>query len=472
MWSLIRQLPALVCLLALLNLPLSADDVTEGEAAESGLTVRDVCILLQVRNENRYSHNVTLTSSLPGGINTRRPAFRIGEDGKKPGPQPLGIITFEGQAEKDVEVGLQLVTGRHYAHWPPAQVRSTRILWPSLDLTKESERNSLVPDSHWLTPLRDSNRLSISASKVFKVSERFLLYDLSLKRTNNLSVVVDGDQYTITAQGKSPIHNVTLFRPLGDGKWNVASLATLESRQAKARPKKPDDPEEAETATDAESDVFDATEVCPFAADTGDEEETTEEPTEETPVESEDSETESTTDPSEPEGTPFPLTLEGVSAEQALAPIIEQMSELGLGDVETAYIAAVLREHAVIENQAIFVYRLDPTTFEEMLPIDVLPPPTKIVRVPLVIVRGLDPHISDEVDQLITQMGAALWKDRNAAQARLLDIGPAAVPKLKAALKHNDMEIVFRTEQLLELLEGNPEEAVGLNPFGGGAGFF
>ena len=47
------------------------------------------------------------------------------------------------------------------------------------------------------------------------------------------------------------------------------------------------------------------------------------------------------------------------------------------------------------------------------------------------------------------QLGDASPKVREAAEARLFELGPVAVPVLEDALIDKDVEIVFRAERLL-----------------------
>jgi len=70
-----------------------------------------------------------------------------------------------------------------------------------------------------------------------------------------------------------------------------------------------------------------------------------------------------------------------------------------------------------------------------------------------VIARNIDPAVGDEIDQLIAQLANPSWEQREAASKQLADLGPAARPKLQAALQHKDVEVVWRAERLLQSLE-------------------
>jgi hypothetical protein len=93
--------------------------------------------------------------------------------------------------------------------------------------------------------------------------------------------------------------------------------------------------------------------------------------------------------------------------------------------------------------------RLDPAVIDEKIPLSVFPAPARTVRVAMAIVRNLDPQVGNEVERLIAQLGDPRFSLREAAQKRLLDLGPLAFPALNAALNHSDPEIVIRAERIL-----------------------
>jgi hypothetical protein len=80
------------------------------------------------------------------------------------------------------------------------------------------------------------------------------------------------------------------------------------------------------------------------------------------------------------------------------------------------------------------------------------------VRTAFVIVRGIDPSFGQLIDKLIVQLGDPSWKQREAATSELGKIGRVAKPKLEAALRSKDLEVVYRAEQLLAKLNPRPTE--------------
>ena len=83
------------------------------------------------------------------------------------------------------------------------------------------------------------------------------------------------------------------------------------------------------------------------------------------------------------------------------------------------------------------------------MPLEILPAPAKVTRVGLVIVRGLDPGVLDEIDRLILQCGDPDYAKRKAATALLIEIGEPARTKLQKAQSNADVENAQRAEEAL-----------------------
>jgi hypothetical protein len=86
---------------------------------------------------------------------------------------------------------------------------------------------------------------------------------------------------------------------------------------------------------------------------------------------------------------------------------------------------------------------------DETVLLDVFPPPKKFIRTALLVVHGVDPRLQDRARTLVQQLGDKSYKVRESAEARLVELGPVAVPVLEDALTNKDVEIVFRAERLL-----------------------
>jgi hypothetical protein len=86
---------------------------------------------------------------------------------------------------------------------------------------------------------------------------------------------------------------------------------------------------------------------------------------------------------------------------------------------------------------------------DEAVLLDVFPAPKKLVRTALLVVHGVDPRLQDRARTLVQQLGDTSYKVRETAEARLVELGPVAVPVLEDALVNKDIEIVLRAERLL-----------------------
>jgi hypothetical protein len=86
---------------------------------------------------------------------------------------------------------------------------------------------------------------------------------------------------------------------------------------------------------------------------------------------------------------------------------------------------------------------------DEVVLLDVFPPPKKLVRTALLVLHGIDPRLQDRARELVKKLGDDVPKTREDAEAKLFELGPVAVPVLEDALREKDLEIVFRAERLL-----------------------
>jgi hypothetical protein len=86
---------------------------------------------------------------------------------------------------------------------------------------------------------------------------------------------------------------------------------------------------------------------------------------------------------------------------------------------------------------------------DDVASLEVFPPPRKMVRTGLLVIHGVDPRLQDRAKAFVKQLGDDAYKVREAAEAKLFELGPVAVPSLEDALKDKDVEIVFRAERLL-----------------------
>lgn len=100
-------------------------------------------------------------------------------------------------------------------------------------------------------------------------------------------------------------------------------------------------------------------------------------------------------------------------------------------------------------GELLVLAHLSREAIDETVLLDVYPPPKKFVRTALVVIHGVDPRLQDRARVLVKQLGDKSPKEREAAESRLFEMGPVAVPVLEDALTNKDVEIVFRAERIL-----------------------
>ncbi|MEZ6145638.1 MAG: hypothetical protein R3B91_09540 [Planctomycetaceae bacterium] len=107
----------------LLVRPLADDDPVE---SPEPLTVRDAGVYLLSAYGTNLNDRGLFQSTLPGYTLSRRPSAPRKDSNT---PSPVSMITFSGPPMEDIDVLLEFDNGRFLSHWPPAQMRSKRLLW-------------------------------------------------------------------------------------------------------------------------------------------------------------------------------------------------------------------------------------------------------------------------------------------------------------------------------------------------------
>jgi hypothetical protein len=106
-------------------------------------------------------------------------------------------------------------------------------------------------------------------------------------------------------------------------------------------------------------------------------------------------------------------------------------------------------------GELIVIAHLAPEAIDDAVTLDVFPPPKKLARTAILVIHGIDPSLQDHARTLVQQLGDKSPKAREAAESKLYELGPVAVPALEDALAGKDVEIVFRAERLLLRLNRN-----------------
>jgi hypothetical protein len=129
--------------------------------------------------------------------------------------------------------------------------------------------------------------------------------------------------------------------------------------------------------------------------------------------------------------------------------LTRRLAGQGLRDDQVQILLAQYGQALFEPGELIVLAHLSREAIDETVLLDVFPPPKKLVRTALLVVYGVDPRLQDRARALVQQLGDPSYTVREAAEARLTEIGPVAVPVLEDALTNKDVEIVFRAERLL-----------------------
>jgi hypothetical protein len=399
-------------------------------------------------------------------------------------PSPAGLMTFEGTPAGDIDVLLEFNNGRFFAQWPPATQRSKRLLWAHAKLAKTSEPPAVLPEGHWMTHLRNTDRLWV---EIGRRSERFLLYDAELPMSPPLKVASAEGGYGLTNLGKYGLHDLVVYRPEKEG-WISAPLALLEST-AKKEEKKPEDKPKSTPEAVFEDKSADGKPDAPATPPA-------DKPAEAKPAEEKPAAVEVKIEaaavaapaaaavivdtvaapgappvpmPAEGQPAPAPATppadqkvvtvtaeKEALSKDQISARWKERFTALGLGEGEIQHLVSILQQHALRTDSATVVFRLDDEELDAMLPLEVTPLPQKQIRVAIVVLLDADPDLMKRVEELVVKLGDASYSEREAAAKRLKELGPAARPKLQEAVNNADPEIAFRAETIIDSYDVAP----------------
>jgi hypothetical protein len=302
-------------------------------------------------------------------------------------PGPIGLIRFIGSTPDNVRVRLTAPSGVFYAAWPPARVQGTEIVWKELVLSLTPRSLPPMGPESWLSAFRRAPGLYVTS---VNKCEKFLLYDVEFPLTTAFKLELNSDSIQIRNWGDAPLHDLVLYRRSREGgTWMSGAVDEVPPSPPTTRTLPADLP---------------TVRLAPIDGD---------------PVQF--------------------LTREWRT----------RLSAWDLDSAELNLIARELMTYALIDRQLTAVYRLDENQINRSLPLEITPPPARIRRSALVIVRNIDPELGRLIGHLIAQLGDPDWHKREAASALLASNLPAAIPSLRDALKSPDPEIALRVERLL-----------------------
>lgn len=161
-------------------------------------------------------------------------------------------------------------------------------------------------------------------------------------------------------------------------------------------------------------------------------------------------------EPTKLKGPPVEVTLSAPLAAdsselagQTTAMLKRRVVDVGLTEDEADLLLSMYAKPIFESEKLVVLARVPQEEIDAKTPFDVYPEPTKVVRVALVVVSDIDPRVAGEITTLVAQLGDTEYAKREAAENRLAELGPLALPALREALKQTDVEVVFRAERLL-----------------------
>jgi hypothetical protein len=404
-------------------------------------------------------------SIMPGVVDTER--SRAGAEGKV---APFSLMTFRGRPAKNVEIDLRVQSGRFTAYWPGAESKSGRLRWLDVNLSAEPDKDgrlATVDAKHWFNAARELDALYLS---IGARTERFIVYDVEFKLDQPLRISGGPERYQVANLSKSPLYNVLVVAPEAEGRRRIGYAALLPAKSVSAK-----QPTESKPA-----------EKKPESAPSDDKKSADPKLEEEKAAEQKAAATELAKaaaavktalvkvaggDAAQPAAPAQPAAAQAPAAQLAGDPVdVEMSAPLGKDSPEMAAaqkeLADSLKKQGLTEaevslfmdraapaifgaKETIVVCRLPAEMIEERLPLVTYPASLKTVRTALVVLRNVDPKLKEDVNKLVTDLGAADYAEREAASTRLLKLGRLAVPALKEALKSPDVEVQFRAEKIL-----------------------
>jgi hypothetical protein len=380
-------------------------------------------------------------------------------------PSPLGMLTFYGPPASGVEVELQLAaSSRFYAHWPPAETKTKRARWLELNFTAAPDAEGRVApadEGHFFAPARALDEALYLRHGAR--TERFLCYDIETSWAPQVKLTGGPDRYQVENLDKNAIDDLFVIAPAGEGR-RIGRLKHLEANKsasdakkpadADQQPKKPGDDEAAGAvgiqAAQLGGGAVLAIAAAPAAAAPG------AQPTagDAKPAAAE----EKKPDPAAQQpkqwsaeiamSEPLAPDSEAFAAETRVA-LRAALTEAGLKPGEAELILSIYADQIFKAKELVVLFRLPGAAIEEQFPLVTYPDAKRIVRVPLVLMRNVDPQLQGSLKDLLAKLSDASFPEREKAEKRLQESGRLAVPLLKEALKDADPEIVFRAERLL-----------------------
>jgi len=149
--------------------------------------------------------------------------------------------------------------------------------------------------------------------------------------------------------------------------------------------------------------------------------------------------------------------------------LVQSLLAAGLTHAEAELAVGLVADCVLQSSELVVLVRLPQSAADEKLPLVFYPAAARTVRVPLLLIRKVDPRIQEELRQLVAQLGSASFAEREAADKRLRELGRLAIPILRECLTSPDLEVVLRAERILLAMNESIEPQQPNNPAAQGA---
>lgn len=354
------------------------------------LVVRDLSVFLLDRFGNLANAQGDYDSTLFNGTyRRRRPATN-----NPLGPtMPLGLITLQGEVTTPRRLQLntpQTDEGVQFlGYWPKTQAKPRAIDWHDIRPIQGNLSTADIPVGHYLRPLFRAEDRIGFTTR--GNTGRFFVYDLPLKIEPPLSLNRNASGQLELIVEKPAGGLTLLIRKTGQG----VALGQLTSTQVEM----------------------------------------------------------GHLDPAQ-HGSHHTIQFKAIPPDtDPLAPLETLLVELGYNAAERGVALATVRDRSLSTLGVTAVCVMNRGVLDTVLPLTMDPPADRIERVAIVVLTNIDPDLSETVSRYIAQLGDDDWAVRDAAMRTLIEIGRAGIETVQQSRNHDDPEVAYRIEQVLDAYE-------------------
>lgn len=129
---------------------------------------------------------------------------------------------------------------------------------------------------------------------------------------------------------------------------------------------------------------------------------------------------------------------------EAADTLVKQLVAAGLFEDEAQSLADLWKKDMFETPGLNLFYRLPQEEYDARIPLTLTPKPESVVRVGLVYHGHLEPDFVGRILELVKQLDAPKFGDRDAAMKKLLAIGPAALVQMQRHRDHKDLSVEAR----------------------------